>query len=89
MAVHIRLMRTGKKNAPTYRIVATDARRPRESEVLEIIGHYNPRREPPEIKVYFDRLERWLSRGAQITKRVKAILRKARSLEQAEASEAS
>ncbi len=49
--VKLRLMRMGKKKQPTYRIVATDARSPRDGRFIEIIGHYDPRHEPSTIVV--------------------------------------
>ena len=44
--VKLRLMRMGKTKQPTYRIVAADARSPRNGRFIEIVGHYNPRTEP-------------------------------------------
>ena len=51
MAVRLRLTRVGKKKQPTYRIVAADARSPRDGKFIEIVGTYDPRREPSAIKV--------------------------------------
>ena len=51
MAVKLRLMRMGKKKQPTYRIVAADSRSPRDGRFIEIIGHYDARRDPSVIKV--------------------------------------
>ena len=51
MAVRLRLTRVGKKKQPTYRIVAADARSPRDGKYLEIVGTYDPRREPSAITV--------------------------------------
>ena len=51
MAVRLRLTRVGKKKQPTYRIVAADSRSPRDGKYLEIVGTYDPRREPSAITV--------------------------------------
>jgi small subunit ribosomal protein S16 len=74
MSVKLRLMRTGKTKQPTYRIVATDSRSPRDGRFIEIIGHYNPRIEPSEIVIDNDRAVDWLKKGAQPTERVQKLL---------------
>ena len=51
MAVKIRLTRMGTKKRPSYRIVATDSRSPRDGKYLELIGFYNPLTNPAEIKI--------------------------------------
>ena len=51
MAVKIRLTRMGSKKRPSYRIVATDSRRSRDGEYIELVGFYNPISTPAEIKV--------------------------------------
>jgi small subunit ribosomal protein S16 len=74
MAVKIRLTRLGDKGAPFYRIVATESRSPRDGKFLEVLGTYNPRTEPPEIKIDTDLTNRWLANGAAPTDTVKKIL---------------
>lgn len=74
MAVRLRLMRMGKKKQPTYRIVAADARSPRDGRFIEIVGTYNPRSEPSEIKVDNAKAVHWLREGAQPSERVKKLL---------------
>ncbi len=74
MAVKLRLMRMGKKKQPTYRIVAADARSPRDGRFIEIIGHYDARREPSVIKVDNERAVHWLSNGAQPSETVGKLL---------------
>jgi small subunit ribosomal protein S16 len=64
----------GKKKQPTYRVVAADARSPRDGRFIEIVGTYNPRTEPSEIKIDNAKAVRWLREGAQPTERVKKIL---------------
>ncbi|MFP5320482.1 MAG: 30S ribosomal protein S16 [Acidimicrobiia bacterium] len=74
MAVKLRLMRMGKKKQPTYRIVAADSRSPRDGRFIEIIGHYDARREPSLIKVDNERAVHWLKNGAQPTETVQKLL---------------
>ena len=74
MAVHIRLRRTGKTKAPTYRVVVADSRSPRNGKFLETIGHYNPRSEPVELVVKADRALHWLKNGARPTATARTLL---------------
>jgi len=75
VAVKLRLMRMGKKKQPTYRIVAADARSPRNGRFIEIVGTYDPRPDPSEIKVDNDKAVDWLRKGAQPTERVEKLLK--------------
>ncbi|MEI2698058.1 MAG: 30S ribosomal protein S16 [Microthrixaceae bacterium] len=75
MAVRLRLTRVGKKKQPTYRIVAADARSPRDGKYLEIVGTYDPRREPSAITVDNDKAIEWLRKGAQPSERVEKLLK--------------
>lgn len=75
MSVVIRLMRTGAKKRPSFRMVAADSRRQRDGRFLEILGHYNPLSQPYELVVHKDRVENWLSRGAQPSEQVASLLR--------------
>lgn len=65
--VKIRLRRTGKAKQPSYRLVVADARAPRDGKFIEIIGHYNPIRQPKVLEVKADRARYWLGVGAQPT----------------------
>jgi small subunit ribosomal protein S16 len=67
-------MRMGKKKQPTYRIVAADARSPRDGRFIEIVGTYDPRAEPSVITVDNERAVHWLRHGAQPTERVQKLL---------------
>jgi small subunit ribosomal protein S16 len=67
-------MRMGKKKQPTYRVVAADARSPRDGRFLEIVGHYDPRREPSSITIDNDKALAWLTKGAQPTESVRKLL---------------
>lgn len=74
MAVRLRLMRVGKKKQPSYRVVAADARSPRDGRFIEIVGTYNPRSEPSEITIDNAKAVHWLNHGAQPSDRVKKLL---------------
>lgn len=74
MAVRLRLMRMGKKKQPTYRVVAADSRAPRDGRFIEIVGTYNPRTEPSQIKIDNAKAVHWLRHGAQPTDRVRKLL---------------
>ncbi|MEM9134180.1 MAG: 30S ribosomal protein S16 [Actinomycetota bacterium] len=74
MAVRLRLMRMGKKKQPTYRVVAADQRSPRDGRFIEIVGTYNPRNEPSEIKIDNAKAVGWLRQGAQPSERVRKLL---------------
>lgn len=76
MAVKIRLRRMGAKKAPFYRVVVADSRYPRDGRFIEEIGSYNPLLEKPEIKIDADKAKDWISKGAQPTDTVKALLKK-------------
>jgi small subunit ribosomal protein S16 len=79
--VAIRLMRLGAKKKPFYRVIVTDSRRPRESKAKEIIGFYDPLKEPAEIKIDMERANYWLKQGAQASKTVQSLLDKASNSE--------
>ena len=78
MAVKIRLQRFGSKKRPYYRIVAADGRMPRDGRFLEQIGTYNPMKDPDESRFKTDRLEHWLSVGAQPSDTVASLVRRYR-----------
>ena len=76
MAVKIRLARGGAKKKPFYRIVAADSESPSDGRFLENLGTYNPMVEPAAITLKNERIDYWLSVGAQLTTTVKSILKK-------------
>ena len=65
MAVKIRLLRMGKIRNPQYRIVVADARVKRDGRAIEELGLYHPKEEPSRIEVNSERVQHWLSVGAQ------------------------
>lgn len=75
MAVKIRLQRKGRKKAPFYHIVIADSRSPRDGKYIERIGSYNPMTSPATIDIDRDAAFNWLTKGAQPTDTVRAILR--------------
>ena len=77
MVVRLRLQRFGRTHAPFYRMVAANARAPRDGKFLEIVGTYNPianKAGMKEIRLKEDRLKYWLAVGAQPSGRVAWIL---------------
>ncbi len=77
MAVKIRLTRHGSKKRPFYRVVVVDSRSPRDGRFIEIVGHYNPTVEPPEVVLKNDRIAYWISKGAAPSETVGQILKRA------------
>ena len=74
MAVKIRLKRMGAIRDPYYRIVVADARTKRDGRAIEEIGKYHPKEDPSVIEVKSDRVQHWLSVGAQPTDQVRHLL---------------
>lgn len=74
MAVKLRLRRMGKKKQPVYKLVAADARSPRDGKFIEAIGLYNPKTEPATVDIKEERAMYWLGVGAQPTDTVKNLL---------------
>jgi small subunit ribosomal protein S16 len=69
-------MRLGAKKRPFYRIIVTDSRKPRESRAKDIIGYYDPLKEPPDIKLDLEKANYWLERGAKTSKTVQSLIHK-------------
>ena len=76
MAVRIRLARMGAKKKPFYRLVAADSEAPRDGKFLEILGSYDPMKDPGLIKIHEEKVQSWLKKGAMVTESARAILRK-------------
>jgi small subunit ribosomal protein S16 len=75
MAVRIRLTRKGAKKKPFYRIVAADSEAPRDGRFLEVLGTYDPLKDPAEVKVDGEALKKWLDRGATPSDTVSSLLK--------------
>ena len=73
--VTIRLARIGKKKRPFYRVVVTEKTRPRNGRFVEIVGTYDPSKKPAAVSLKNERVEYWLSKGAQPSDTVRSFLR--------------
>jgi small subunit ribosomal protein S16 len=80
--VVIRLRRQGKTKQPSYRVVVADSRSPRDGKFIEIIGHYNPVRQPKELVVKGDRARYWIGVGAQPSDIVVRLLKQVSVLDE-------
>lgn len=78
MAVTLRLKRFGRLNHPTYRVVATDPRFPRDGRIIESVGYYLPLmpRAAEQVKLNSERISYWLSVGAKPSDTVASMIRK-------------
>ena len=74
--VKIRLRRMGAKKAPFYRIVVADSRFPRDGRFIEELGTYNPAVDGEKLKVNMERVQYWVSNGAQPTDTVRGLIKK-------------
>ncbi len=74
--VKIRLRRVGAKKAPFYRIVVADSRAPRDGRFIEELGTYNPAADGEKLKVNMERVQYWVSNGAQPTDTVRGLIKK-------------
>ena len=74
MAVKLRLTRMGKTKQPMYRVVATDSRRKRDGEYIELIGTYNPLTSPATVNINEEVALKWLNNGAIPSDTVKNLL---------------
>jgi len=77
MAIKIRLARGGSKKRPFYRIVAADSRMPRDGRFVEKLGTYNPllpKDSEDRVKMNLERIQYWMSEGAQVTDRISRML---------------
>jgi len=72
----ISLMRLGAKKAPVYRIVVKEKRSKRDGAYMENVGTYDPTRNPAAVTMKLDRVEYWISKGAQPTATVERLIKK-------------
>jgi len=73
--VKIRLTRKGKKKQPFYRVIVIDSKKRRDGPFVEIIGTYDPLKNPSEVKIDAERAKYWIGNGAQPTSTVKKLLK--------------
>jgi small subunit ribosomal protein S16 len=66
----------GSNKQPFYRIVAADSRAPRDGKFLEILGYYDPRKDPHSLEVKIERVKNWIEHGAKLTERVEKLISK-------------
>jgi len=78
MSVRIKLKRYGRRHQPHYRLTAVDRRRTRDTKVIEELGVYDPlhRKDDQQVTLKRERIEYWLSVGAQPTETVRRLLEK-------------
>jgi small subunit ribosomal protein S16 len=72
----IRLSRTGARKQPHYRVVVIEKARARNGRPVEVVGTYNPRTSPASIELKRERIDYWVSKGAQMSDRVSKIVSK-------------
>lgn len=84
----IKLMRTGAKKRPSYRIVVKEKQSKRDGAYLENLGTYNPTREPAEINLNMERVRYWIKNGAQPTDTVNRLIKASAKRETAAATPA-
>ena len=85
MAVKLRLKREGSKDRPIFKIVATDSRRRRDCRPIELIGSYNPAIKGENFQIDLERVDYWLSEGAQVSDTVGSFIKRARKAQAASA----
>jgi len=79
----IRLRRTGSTKRPYYRVVVADSRDWRDGRFVEVLGHYDPRRDPAVVKIDAERAQYWISKGARPSDTVRSMLKKNAKTEKA------
>ena len=72
----IRLRRTGATKRPHYRVVVADSRATRDGRFVEVLGHYDPRKDPAVVKIDVERANYWLGKGARPSDTVKSLLKR-------------
>ena len=82
MSVRIRLARHGAKKRPFYRIVVADRESRRDGRFIEIVGTYNPLKEPPDVSLKSNRIDYWLEKGAEPTDTVRNIIKREKASEE-------
>lgn len=72
----IRLRRQGATHAPFYRIVVSDSLRTPAASTIEQVGHYDPKKNPVDMKLDRERIDYWVSKGAQLSPTVKSLMKR-------------
>ena len=81
--LRIRLTRRGAKKDPHYRVVVAEKASPRDGRFVEIVGYYNPALDPVRLNLDLDRVDFWVSQGAQPSETVKTLIRRVRDQKEA------
>ncbi len=76
MAIRIRLTRLGKKKNPFYRIVVADSEFPRDGRFIEVVGTYNPVKDPALVEIEEERVFHWVKNGATLSDTVKSLFKR-------------
>lgn len=75
--VKIRLTRMGAHKRPFYRFVVSDSRVRRDGPFIEILGTYDPLKEPSEVKVDLEKARMWIQKGAKPTDTARKLMQRA------------
>ena len=86
MSVKIRLKRFGARNRLQWRIVVADSKSPRDGRFIEEIGSYDPLPMDEKIVVQNDRLDYWVEQGAQMSERVRSLVKRAKKKQKTQAA---
>ena len=76
--VRIRLTRVGRPKGAFYRIVVIDSRKRREARPIEVLGHYDPKKDKEKVKINYERYSYWLKVGAQPSETVSSLVKNAK-----------
>lgn len=76
MATKIRLVRKGKRNRPFYRVIVVSDEKDGQGDFIEVLGYYDPLKDPAEFKVKAERLQHWLKLGAIPSNTVQSFIRR-------------
>ena len=79
--LRIRLRRTGARHQASYRVVVADSRAARDGAFVELLGHYNPRDDPPTVVIDEEKALKWLRQGAQPSDSVVRLLKRLGTLD--------
>lgn len=82
MSIRIRLARHGAKKRPFYRIVVANSESPRDGRFLEIVGTYDPTRQPAQLSFKDDKIDQWLTKGAIPSPTVASLLKKRQAVKE-------
>ncbi len=82
MAVRIRLTRLGRKKKPFYRIIVADSESKRDGKFLDVVGTYDPLKDPAVITIDNAKLQNWLGKGALPTTTVQSLIKKSSAVAQ-------